>query len=435
MTDASRIPRLLRRLAALLVVLGPSAAHADARAVAGRVADQWRAAGGTTRVLPAKFLFDDDRQVVAIPATEGSAPCTYVALVAARGLSFRAKLGDASNDPLLPPEPGARANSAGGVAELRRCDPERPVKSVEVSTEGGRGAVEIVVAHGPPGLPALPAVLPERTGGPVAPPPPAGALSALAPQDKRIESAEQRARRDGAILEPRIALRAGDDGTGDAELDVGEGCHRFEVVGRELTRVDRNGRRLRLDVDAELRDGEHVLARDRTEAPDARLEACVGKRSRLTLVYAGAVPGTDVVLLRERWPMPARLPALWGASARSRMARVLFVRHAAVPADDPVFLAEGGSGATAVHVPVEVGGCYLAIAAVTHGRARTLQLRASVGARESVDERGAAEEAALAAFCVRAHEPARVEVLARPSGVAWGVAVYRVKSGIWEAGR
>ncbi len=413
-------------------MLAPALARADARDVAARVADQWKRAGAKTTSLPTRFLFDDDRQVVAVPASDDPATCTYVALIAARGLSFRAKLSGASNDPLLPPDPGARATSAAGVIELRRCDPGKPVKSVELTSDAGRGAIEIVVAYGPAGLPSVGAIAPERTGGAIPPMPEAGALSAVAPQEKRADLAEQRARRDGARIEPRTALRAGEDGSGDTDVEVGPGCHRFDVVAHE--RPVQNGRRYRLDVDAELRDGDHIVARDRTEAPDARLEACVGKASRLTLVYAGAVPGSDVVVLRGSWPMPARLPTLFGAPARSRMARVLFVRHVAVPADDPVFLVQGGSGTTSVPVPVEVGGCYVAVAAVTHGRARQLQLRSIVGARESVDERGAAEEAALSAFCVRAHEKARIEVLARPSGVAWGLAMYRVKSGIWEAG-
>jgi hypothetical protein len=117
------------------------------------------------------------------------------------------------------------------------------------------------------------------------------------------------------------------------------------------------------------------------------------------------------------------------------MARVMFTRHVAPPPDDPVFLGQGSSGITPFPVPVEVGGCYLAVVALTHGHARALQLRSVVGARESADERGAAEEAAMSAFCVGAHEAARVEVHARGTGVGWGLAIYRVKSGVWEAGR
>lgn len=425
--------RLLAAVVLGALFVSPSVARADARDVAARVTEQWKVAGARTTALPSRFLFDDDKQIV--PVGEGTAqePCTYVAVIAARGLSFRAKLSGTQNDPLLPPEPASRSASSAGVVELRRCDPSRPVRSVELQSDAGRGAIEIVVAHGPAGLPPLTSIIPERTGGALPPMPDAGALAQVAPQDKRVEQAEARAKRDGASLEPRTPLRANEDGTGDVELDVNAGCHRFEVIGRE--RPDRNGRRFRLDLDAELRDGDHVVARDRTEAPDARLETCVGRATRLEVIYAGAMPGSDVVVAHGSWPLPARLPSLWGPQAKSRMARVMFVRHIAAPSDEPVFLAQGSSGTTPLAVPVEVGGCYVAVVAATHGRPRQLQLRATVGARESVDERGAAEEAALTAFCVRAHESARLEVLARPSGLSWGVAVWRVKSAVWEAGR
>lgn len=198
------------------------------------------------------------------------------------------------------------------------------------------------------------------------------------------------------------------------------------------------GRRFRLDVDAELRDpssSDRVLARDRTEAPDARLEACVGKTTRVNVVFAGAPPRGEVTTTLASWPLPQRLPSLWGPVTRSKMARVMFTRHVAIPIDDPVFLAQGSSGTTPFPVSVEVGACYLAIVALTHGHARSLQIRTVIGARESTDERGAAEEAALSAFCVNAHERARVEVHARGTGVGWGLALFRVKSGMWEAGR
>jgi hypothetical protein len=117
------------------------------------------------------------------------------------------------------------------------------------------------------------------------------------------------------------------------------------------------------------------------------------------------------------------------------MARVMFTRHVAAPGEEPVFLGQGSSGTTPFPVSVEVGGCYLAVVALTHGHARSLQVRAVLGARESTDERGANEEAALSAFCVNAHEPVRVEVHARGTGVGWGLALFRMKSGMWEAGR
>ncbi len=437
MSGPSTRTRGVFALAALAVVFAAGPARASAREVATRVQEQWNVAGARTVAMPTRFVFDDETLVVPIPAEpdEQRSECTHVAIVGARGLSFRARLSDAPVDPLLPPEPTARVSSTAGVVELRRCDRSRPaVRHVVITAEGGRGALEIVVARADRPLPNLATVIPERTGGAIPPPPDAGALPALVPQDKRADAAEGRARREGAILGERARARSGDDGTGEEEIELEEGCHRIEVFGRELVR-ERPGRRFRLDVDAELRDGERVLARDRTEAPDARLETCVGSTTRVTLVFAGSPPHSEVLVTRGTWPLPARLPALWGPSAKSKMARVMFLRHVAVPADDPVYLTQGASGTTPLPLSVETGGCYVAVVGVTRGHARQLQLRARIGARESTDERGASEEAALSAFCVRAHETARLEVLARGTGVSWGLALFRVKSGVWEAGR
>ena len=413
-------------------------ARADfAREIAERVAVQWRGAGGQTTTLPTRFLFDDETTLIPVPlAADETTGCTHVALIGARGLSFRARLSDATSDPLAP-EAGGRATSLAGVVELRRCGPGRPIRHVVVTSDAGRGALEVVVAHAPSALPLLTSVIPERTGGALPPVPEAGALPVLVSPEKRAELAEARGKREGAHIEPRTALHAGDDGGGEAELALEAGCHRVELFAQD-PRADRAGRRFRLDVDAELRDpsnSDRVLARDRTEAPDARLEACVGKSTKVNVVFAGAPPNGELVSTLASWALPQRLPSLWGAVARSKMARVMFTRHVAIPASDPVFLGQGSSGTTPFPVSVEVGGCYLAIVALTHGHARSLQIRTVVGARESTDERGATEEAALSAFCVNAHESARIEVHARGTGVGWGLALFHVKSGIWEAGR
>lgn len=429
---------LASSLAFVSLAFGAGQAHADAREVADRVLEQWRAAGGHVAALPSRFVFDDETVVVQVPGSgpgEEAAGCTSIALIGARGLSFRAKLDGASADPLAP-ELGARASSLAGVVELRRCGEGSRIRTVTVTSDAGRGALEVIVARAPSGLPPLGAVIPERTGGALPPVPEAGSLPVLPPPEKRAEIAEARAKRDGARIDNRTPFRAGEDGSGEAELALPAGCHRVELFARD-PRADRLARRFRLDVDAELRDpaNDRVLARDRTEAPDARLEACVGRTTRVNVVFAGAPPNSEITSTLASWPLPERLPSLWGPVARSKMARVMFTRHVAIPADDPVYLGQGSSGTTPFPVPVEVGGCYLAVVALTHGHARSLQIRSIVGARESTDERGAAEEAALSAFCVNAHETARVEVHARGTGVGWGLAVFRVKSGVWEAGR
>ena len=284
-------------------------------------------------------------------------------------------------------------------------------------------------------MPTLGSLVPERTGGVLPPMPEAGALPVLTAPEKRADVADARARRDGATMAPRLVIHASDDGGGEDDVAVEEGCHRIEVFGKEPAH-ERPGRRFRLDVDAELKDGDHLLQRDRTEAPDARLETCVGSPTKLTLAFAGAPPRSELLVTRGSWPLPEHLPTLWGPAIRARLARVLFLRHVAPLPDAPVLLGMGSTGTTPVSLPVETGGCYVATVGLLRGKARQLQLRAIVGARESVDERGAAEEAALASFCVRDEEqPVRLEVLARGTGVSWGLAVFRVKSAAWEPGR
>ena len=428
--------RLASSLALLTFLALASDARADsAREVADRVAEQWRAAGAQVTPLPSRFLFDDETTVVPVAADESSG-CTHVALIGARGLSFRARLSDATSDPLRP-EAGGRATSLAGVVELRRCGGTRPIRHLVVTSDAGRGALEVVIAHAPSALPLLTTIIPERTGGALPPVPETGALPVLPPIEKRAEVAEARGKREGARIESRTSLRAGDDGAGEGELALGPGCHRVELFARELALRPRAdgapARRFRPDVDAELRDpshGDRVLARDRTEAPDARLEACVGKTTQLNLVFAGAPPNGELTSTLASWPLPEHLPSLWGAATRGKMARVMFTRHVAKPEADPVFLAEGSSGTTPFPLSVEVGGCYLAVVALTHGHARSLQIRTVVGARESTDERGAAEEAALSAFCVGAQEGARLEIHARGTGVGWGLALFRIKSGV-----
>lgn len=414
---------------ALAALASPGAADASAREVAGRVLEQWRAAGARASMLPTRFVFDDESIVIPVPREEERA-CTHVAVVGARGLSFRARLSDAPADPLLSPEPDARASSSAGVLELRRCDDGGArVHHVVVTAEAGRGAIEVIVGRADEPLPSLGSIIPERTGGVIPPPAKAGALPPLPPLDERLAAAELRARREGARAQTRASVLAGRSGSGSEELELEAGCHRVELFGQALA-----GGRLRLDVDAELREDGELLARDRTEAPDARLEACVGARTRASLAFAGAPPGSEVIVTRSSWPLPPRIPLLWGPEARRRMARVMFLRRAA-PTDEPVLLAQGTSGPASVPISVETGGCYVAVVGVARGSARQLQLRTLLGARESTDERGASEGAALSAFCVRAHERPRLEVVARGTGLSWGLALYRMKSGVWEEGR
>jgi hypothetical protein len=58
-----------------------------------------------------------------------------------------------------------------------------------------------------------------------------------------------------------------------------------------------------------------------------------------------------------------------------------------------------------------------------------------VGARQASDERGVNDEAGALAFCAGEDTRARVEVEARGTALAWGLAVFRIESRVWEVER
>jgi hypothetical protein len=117
------------------------------------------------------------------------------------------------------------------------------------------------------------------------------------------------------------------------------------------------------------------------------------------------------------------------------MAGAMLARHVAAPRTAATFLAQGPPGTTGVPIAVEPGGCYLAVAAVTHGHARGLGLRALVGARQASDERGVNDEAGAIAFCAGDESRARIEVEARGRQLSWGMAVFLIESGVWGVDR
>jgi hypothetical protein len=178
--------------------------------------------------------------------------------------------------------------------------------------------------------------------------------------------------------------------------------------------------------------GDRILARDRTDAPDARLDVCVGEATKVEVAFAGSPPGAPVLVAHYAWPLPERLPSLWGSEARARMAHILLSRHVRLLLHDPVLLAQGGSGTTPVPLPLEPGACYLALVSVVQGATRSVGLRVHVGVRDVFDDRGVDENGAVVAFCAGERTDARAEVEARGTPLlGWGMALYRV-GGAWE---
>ena len=391
-----------------------------------RIAQQYKAEGARASRLPTRFLYEQEGTVVPL-SPPADAKCVTIAMIAGRGLSFHAQFsGDVDDE-----DAAERASSAAGTLELSACG-SLPTR-VWLEADAGRGAVEIVVAYADAVLPSLRNRLPERLGGSVPQAVDPGALPALPPPERRADAAEARGRREGATLDPRRILASGTEGTGSARVDLAPGCHRIELFAPE----PRNGgvrHRARLDVDAELRDEakDEILARDRGDAPDAHLEACVGVRTSALVNFGGAPAVIDLQLTHARWAIPENLPEVFGPDGRARMTSALRSRAVTLPPDRPVVLATGVAGNTPVPFDVEPGACYVGIAAVVRGTARTFGLRAAVGERDAEDDRGS-NGGAIVAFCSYDRSRAVVEVDLRGGSSGWGLAVFRVASGIWEA--
>lgn len=403
-------------------------ARADLRADAARIETAWRSVGAKVTTLPTRFLWDEEVMTVRLPKREGKAACTTVALVSSRGTSFRAKLGGIDD-----PDGRDRGASIAGVTEIVRCDGIE-VDRIMISGDAGRGAVEVIVGYGAQPLPGLREVLTERTGGLVVNTSEPGPLPTLPPAARRVESASARARGEGAKLAPLEKLVARPDGTGLAEIDLEPGCHRIDLLAHESSDASA---RARFDVDAELRDSDDdtLLARDRSEAADARLYTCVGNAVQGAVAFAGAPSLGTVTRILASWPIPDAIPRTWGPQVRARMTGALLARGVSRAAEAPIVQIQGGTGLTGLTVDVEPGACYVAIVAGIRGRLRQLSLRASVGALDSTDERGAVDEAAAVAFCARDRRNARLEVEARGAAPWWALSLHRLQSAVWEAKR
>jgi hypothetical protein len=403
----------------------------------------------------AHFLNEGETVTVRVPAASEREPdgaCQTVALIGARGLSFHASTGD------IRPDDSTDENvpSVAGVVDMTSCG-ALPFRLVRVTSEGGRGALETVVARSADLLINPSEILLERNAGVLPLPPELGNLPPLPAPQKRAELAEARARREGAAVWPRQEWAAGLDGKGEGHMALEPGCHAVELFapdprtlrptgrvapgggsvtgGVATARVPTGGtpvRGSRLDLDATMSDETgQPMAHDHSSAPDARLDVCVAEATASTVLFEGA-PVSPVLVTHASLPLPRHLPGMWGPEAQGRMALALLPRHVKMLEEDPVLLVSGASGLTPIPAEVEPGGCYVAVVAFERGRARGLGLRVTIGAGESVDERGTNDEASAVAFCAGDRGEVRVEVEARSTGVAWGLALFRVASGVWE---
>jgi hypothetical protein len=412
--------------AGFMLVAHARVANAQLREEAERVADAWRASGATVFALKTRFLNGERATNVPLPALPREA-CSTLAFLGTRGSSFRVSLVDADDD--LSRE---RITSEAGAVTSERCDKPSLARAV-VLVESGRGALEVVVARSIAPLAPLRNILPERTEGYVGPQPEPGRLAPLPSPERRATLDETRAKREGAEIGRRLTWMAGPEGRGVEETALEAGCHTLALFAPEPSSTQPRAKE-RLDLDAEMRDAsdDRLMARDQTDAPDARIAACVGQVARVSINFVGATPNARVVVTHAFRHLPEHLPTLWGSEVGARMAQALLARDLVSLPRDASVLAQGGSGSLALPLALEPGACYVAVAALADQETGGIGLRVRVAARESVDARTADQVGAAVAFCAGTHERGVAEVDTRPL-FGWALAVYRVQSEIWDA--
>jgi hypothetical protein len=411
-----------------MLVAHARVADAQLREEAERVAEAWRASGATVSTLKTRFLNGERAANVPLPELP-PATCSTLAFLGARGSSFRVSLVDADDDVSR-----ERISSEAGAVTIERCGQPSFVRAV-VLMESSRGALEIVVARSAVALAPLRNILPERTEGYVGPQPEPGRLAPLPSPERRATLDETRAKREGAEIGRRLTWMAGPEGRGIEETALEEGCHTLVLFAPESSSMQPRGKD-RLDLDAEMRDvaDDRLMARDQTDAPDARIAACVGEAMRVSINFVGATPNARVVVTHVFRHLPEHLPTVWGSEVRARMAQSLLARHVVSLPSDASLLAQGASGSLAVPLSLEPGACYVAIAALADQATGGIGLRVRVATRESVDARTADQVGAAVAFCAGTHERGLAEVDARGApAFGWALALYRVQSEIWDA--
>jgi hypothetical protein len=427
----AKAPRLGSTLA---LALAASFAAPSARASLAEDAERIRTGltrwGAPTEHLGTVFGFEGVPRELGLPKPTANEPrCRSIVAVSERNMRFTLAPSGPGGDSRPPSNEGRNGEavaSRAGVAVLHDCGPGARLGRVRVVVVSPRAAVELLLARHDGALPPVGLVAPDRAVGPAS-----RAdwwVEPLRPEPLavRLGRAEQAARLAGATLSTRVQTTAGERGEGSVALKLPAGCHRIGVLGAAP-----NNPTAPLDVDAEARssDGQRLLARDRSTAPDALLELCVGEADVVLVRYGGAPGRGAVTVLDSLWPLPVGLDPLWSPDVRAGLAWAVFRRGAPAPRTAATLQVLGGQGTTIVPVAVEPGSCYLAAVALRRGQASATRLSASLGDRTVVDQATAWPHAAAVSFCAgdAAEVPLVVEL--RSTLAWWQLDLWRLAGG------
>ena len=418
---------------------GSRHAAADLTEDAERLEREWSQRGARAQRLSAVFAEHGQSRIIelaASPEHDAKPGCITAAFLGAPTIDFAvAPLRENAMLEMLPlpaghPDVALDADSVRsvqGMVTLTRCNDERKqLARLVVSMRSQRGAIDTVVARSAATMGDALDVLPERMTGTIAPRGNPGRPIEPGPIAQRVVRAEEQARNDGAQLFSRLSTNASADGTGQTRLRLAEGCHRLSVMAA----VPSSFPHLATDVDAEARDEEgRVLARDRAETPDARLDFCLGETSRVTVMYAGAAGPMPITIVDAVWPVATNIPNHWGARVRGGFARAFRRRNTPAPTAAPSVETLGSSGITIIPADVEQGRCYFAAVAVFRGEARSMRVSAAVGDRYLRDDVFEMPEGVGLTFCSEAEKSIRFDVDVRGNNVFWVFGLFPLTGG------
>lgn len=414
-------------------------AAADLSEDVERLERDWSKRGAKTERLPAAFAEHGQSRIVQLktnPENDVGPGCITIAFLAAPTIDFSvAPLKEGAPLEILP-LPEGHPNvplehdsvlSNLGIAVLTRCNEERASLSrLALSMRSPRGAIDTIIARSATSLGDARDVLSDRVTGGIAPRGNPGRPLEPGPIAERVVRADERARVDGAQSFSRISTMATEDGMGQTRLRLTEGCHRIAVMAAVPTTFPHPA----TDVDAEVRDEENrVLARDRAETPDARLDFCTGDSSRVTVVFGGAAGAVPMMVTDAVWPIPSGIPNHWGARVRGGFALAFRRRNTPAPAGLPGLEALGSSGTTMIPVRIEPGRCYYAAAAVLRGEPRSIRVSATIGGRFVRDDVVERPEGVGVAFCSGSDESVRIDVDARGNNIFWVFGLFPLGGG------
>jgi hypothetical protein len=416
---------------ASLAVVPP--ARADLASDADDLAKRWAGAGLRTVRLSPVYLEHGRGRPVRLPEAAydtGKPSCTTIAFLAGRSTDFVIRI-----DPITSlkhhASGGHAERSVAGAVLISECGAAREAFArLSIELRVARSAIETVIAVGDSPAPPIGETLPERASGPAAPLADPGPRSQVEPLAVRARRAEERAKNSGATGLRTQSFTAEQDGSGRELVRLEEGCHRIELLAELSGKPS-------VDLDAELREtqSERLIARDRSDAPDARLELCAGSSMGVDLVYAGAPGPVEVMFLDTIYPLPKGAPTIWGARARAALAAALWRRKMPSIEDPPIEQRLGVAGLTSIPIPIEPGSCYVAAVGTIRGDPRSVTLTAKVDTRIAFDSNAGLVDGSSVAFCSGGSDRARIETEIRGSAVAWVLDVWRLGYRSFDEGR